>query len=269
MRQFVFFLLFFSGSALAFGGLGPTYNGWNFSCRDLQNAQKLVEQETIKEDKAKLLYNLGLCEIQHVDLEQGIATLKKSAEMGVHAAAIDVADYYKSNGFELPQGEITENEKNLKIAIKYRKRALELMSVSDYPFNDPYGDYFDYERNHQLYLKTADGLGVIYINQFIDKIKFHRNTVDDTSIGEATVVALQNAQKAAQDCINIPHKEDVWEKSVYDRYMERCENRKNIAKALLSEEIKRLEAASTQCYKIKLSKCTAHKKLKEKCSIFI
>jgi len=268
MRQFLFFLLLlFSSSALAFGGLGPVYNGWHFPCdTSLEIAQKLAARENIRKVKASLSYNLGLCEIQHVGLEQGIATLKKSANRGDHAAAITVAEYYKSNGYEIAKAEVlrgnaTQNEFHFQMAIDYMKRALQLMSHPDYPFNGPNEiTYYIVEHEDQLYLRTADNLGTGYMNRFIDKIDFHWGSVN-TSIGNVTVEALQNAQEAAENCLAIPYKENVWEKSVYNKYMSRCEKRKNIAEALLPLEKKRLQVARSQCRNIRLSDCLPHQEI--------
>ena len=48
---------------------------------------------------------------------------------------------------------------------------------------------------------------------------------------------LAQAIDAAGKCLAIPHIKDVWDESVYDKYMDQCEGDQKIAQALLPLEM--------------------------------
>ena len=108
-------------------------------------------------------YSLALCEIQHVSVEQGIATMKQALEMGEPWAAITMANYYSSDKYDIPRGgEVTYNEANLQEAIKYEKLALELMSQPSYPGNDL--DHLIGEEEMHYHLAIANSLAISYLS---------------------------------------------------------------------------------------------------------
>ena len=217
---------------------------------------KIPKKRAEKKKEGWRYYDLGLCEIQHVSVEQGIATMKQALEMGEPWAAKTLANYYTSDGYDLPRGKVTYNEANLLEAIEYEKVALELMSQPSYPGNDL--DHLIGEEEKQYHLHIASSLATSYIGLFIITIKSHRNSIDN-NIGEATVEALREARKAAENCIKIPYKREIWPRSVYEKNKKRCEVIKEIAKKLIPREKNRLlMASSVACRGIILSSCEAH-----------
>ena len=169
-----------------------------------------------------------------------------------------MAEYYISDGYDLSRGEVTNDEANLKKAIHYRARALELMSQSNYPYNNP--DHLMGEWEMHYHLAIAHGLAISYLSLFAIRYNAHEKS-KNTLIGEATVEALQKTIKAAQDCINIPYK-DIWKESFYNNNRAGCKATKKIAQLLIPLEEKRLlVASSVACYDKILSSCDPHKKV--------
>ena len=72
-------------------------------------------------------YHFALCQLHHGHIDAGIETLEQAASMGEHLAAIAVAKYYGSNGYNLPDGKVTQEEANLQEAIKYEEMALNII----------------------------------------------------------------------------------------------------------------------------------------------
>ena len=165
MRQFLFLLCFFSCfSVLADhdDSSGYNYNGKTFKCEDYDDAKRFSEnaKELSKTKKAEgsLHYNFALCQLHRgpEHLMAAIATLQKAVAMRDHTAAITLARYYSSDGYDLPLGKVTENESNLQKTIEYEELALNIIrSQPNYPFSDPYGDDLKLEQEDHLYLNTA------------------------------------------------------------------------------------------------------------------
>ena len=274
MRQFFIFLCFFScASVLAdHGGNGWNYNGRTFKCntgfenakRFAENAKELSETE---EREGRLHYSWAFCQLHHGPqyLPTAIASLQTALDKGFHGAAIILAEYFISDGFNLSKGNVTRNEPNFLEALKYRKQALTLIhNQPNYPFSDPYGDDLKVEKADRPYLKTAGNITTNYLIRYIRAFKLHRNT--DTDIENATTDALNNTIKAAETCLAIEYIERpvvVWNRSVYDKTMNRCEASKLIAEILLPLETERLRIASENCQYTKLSKCTAHQTIEK------
>ena len=257
MRQF---LLFFFTGFLSFPALA--ISGWNYTCpsSDKETTKVLIAEEQNPRDRARLKYNLGICHLVDNEIAEGMAALNDAAQSGDHAAITIVADYYISDGFLLPQGQVTDNKGNLQKAIHYDEQALRIMSQPNYPFNDPYGGDAMFERKGQLLLSTASGLALNRLNQFIDEISSHRDSINQ-SIGDATLVALHKTIVAANNCTDISRegRESVWNLHVYNKFMDLCEETRNIAQTLWSLEHDRLRVAdSYECRNKKLSDCEAH-----------
>ena len=267
MRQFLFLLCFFScASVLADhdGSDGYNYNGRTFKCNNYEKAKDLAENAKdlvkTKEEEGRLHYNFALCQIHRgpEQLMAGIVSLQTAVAKRFHGAAITLAEYHSSDGYDLPLGKVTNNESNLKKAIEYRELAVDLIhNQPNYPFSDIYKDDLIAERRSHHYLNTAGNIPKNYLDLFIEKIKFHRNS-KNTDIKNATIEALENTIKAADNCLAIEYIENVWSSSVYDKSMARCEASKQIAETLLDLEKDRLSIASTSCQKIKLSECKEH-----------
>ena len=273
MRQFLFLLCFFSCfSVLADhdGSSGYNYNDRTFRCTNYNKAKDLAENaknlvETRKAE-ASLHYNWALCQIHRgpEQLMAGIVTLKQAADMGSHRAAITLAGYFTSDGYDLPRGEVTDNESNFQKAVEYEELTIDIIrSQPNYPFSDPYHDDLIAERRSHLYLKTASNLTASYSGQFADRISTHIESTNK-NIGNTTVEPLRKTIEAANNCLAISYNEDVWSRNVYDKYMARCEESKRIAQLLLPLEQKRLRVAYTSCQNIKLSKCEAHNQVESK-----
>ena len=259
MRQvFIFIGFFICSSVLAdHGGQGHSYNGRTFPCNSYEDSKRFAE----KFGKGADYYNWALCQLHHGELD-GITTLHKAADdMGDLHAAIVLAKYYISDNYKLSAGRTTGNKANLQEAIDYRKRALRnIRSQKNYPFDDLTGDNAMIERESHIYLNTAGGLTSAYVRQFGLRIMDHLNGITQIkNIRNATTIeSLQNARDTADDCLAIPYKRDVWSKSVYNKSMDFCREKKRIAKALLPLEEERIEIASSQCQNIRLSECPAH-----------
>ena len=152
--------------------------------------------------------------------------------MGNHNAAISLSNYYESNGYDLPPGKVTQEEANLQEAIKYEEMALKIIRSQDnYPFDDLHGDDFRIEQEDHIYLKTASNVTVSYLSQFIAKINDHLKSTNK-DINGITMTFLGQAINAADNCLAIPPNKDVWDDSVYDKYMAQCHENKRIAQAL-------------------------------------
>ena len=95
---------------------------------------------------------------------------------------------------------------------------------------------------------------VSYLSQFIAKINDHLESTNK-NINGITMTFLGQAINAAEECLAIPPNKDVWDDSVYDKYMAQCQENKRIAQALLPLEEKRLLASLNHCRDIKLSDC--------------
>ena len=274
MRQFFIFLCFFScASVLADHGRSDSwnYNGRTFYCTDFdkakewaENAKKLSET---KVDEGKFHSIWAFCQLYHGPkyLPAALESLQTALDKGNPSAAFTLAKYFISDGFNLPKGTMTDNIPDLNEAIRYRELALQIISESNYPFSDPYGDDLAFEKAEQPYLTAAGNIPTNYIGLFIKKIKFHRNSTDK-DIKTATIDALKNTITAAETCLAIKYIKKpvvVWSRSVYDKNMARCEASKLIAETLLPLEKERLRIASENCKGTKLSKCTAHQTIEK------
>ena len=259
MRQvFIFIGFFICSSVLAdHGGQGHSYNGRTFKCGGYEDSKRFATEY----GGGAHTYNWALCQLHYGELRDGIATLKEAADdMGDLHAAVVLAKYYISDNYKLSDGKTTGNKANLQEAIDYRKQALRaIRSQKNYPFDDLTGDNAMIERESHIYLNTAGGLTSAYVREFGLRIMDHLNGITKTKdIGKSTIESLQNAKAAADDCLAIPYKRDVWSRSVYNKSMDFCREKKRIAKALLPLEEERIEIASSQCQNIRLSECPAH-----------
>ena len=174
---------------------------------------------------------------------------------------ITMAEYYISDGYDLPpEGEVTDNEANLKRShLLSRSWTLELMSQPSYPGNDL--DHLTGEEEMHYHLTIANGLAISYLGLFVIKYNAHEKSIN-TLIGEATVEALRKTMKAAQDCIDIPYKKDIWKESFYNNNKTSCEAKKRIAELLIPlEQDRLLVARSVACYDKILSDCDLHKEV--------
>ena len=178
--------------------------------------------------------------------------------MGDPLAAGELANYYSSEGYKLPKGQVTENEADLQKAIEYEELTLTLIqSQPNYPFDDPYGDNFRNERKNYPYLKTASNLTGSYMNLYVIRSIAHIKSTNQ-DVGNATLEPLYQAIDAADRCLSISYNSDVWSRRVYDNKMAICREDKEFAKTLLPLEKERLQVSKTSCKNIKLSQCTAH-----------
>ena len=274
MRQFFIFLCFFScASVLADHGGSDSWNykGRTFHCTDFDKAKKWAENaKELSEtelDEGKFHYIWALCQLHHGPkyLPAALVSLQTALDKGDLLSAITLAKYFMSDGFNLPKGTMTDNIPDLNEAIRYRELALQIISESNYPFSDPYGDDLAFEKAEQPYLMTAGNIPTNYIGLFIEKIKFHRNSTDE-DIKKATIDALENTITAAETCLAIKYIKKpvvVWSRSVYNKNKDRCEASKLIAETLLPLEKERLRIASENCQYTKLSKCTAHQTIEK------
>ena len=268
MRQFLILLCFFScASVLADhdGSEGYSYNGRTFQCK--KNELGFGGYDETKKfaeiyDTGVAHYNYALCQLHHgpKHFMAGIASLQTAASKGFHAAAIVLAGYFSSDGYDLPKREVTENVSNLQKTIEYRELALQsIHDQSNYPFNSL--DNLEAEREDHLYLNTASNLTGSYLSLFGARISDHIESTNK-NIGNTTLEPLKKAIKAANDCIAISPNENIWSSSVYNNNMARCRADKKTAQEILLLEEKRLRvASSTSCRNIKLSDCEVHNEI--------
>jgi len=259
MRQFFILLGIFACSvALADhdGSEGHDYNGRTFYCDDFRDTKEFAETEKEEVGRAYLIF--AFCELHRGHLVPGIFTLKKAASLGDSIAAMDLAEYHSSGGYKLPRGQVTWNEADLKEAIRYRELALRLIeSRPNYPFDDPYGDDFRNEVEVQPYLETAGNLTGSYVSLFTAKSIAHIESMNQDA-GNATLELLYKAIEAADNCLAIPYRSDIWNERAYNNHMAICRTDKEFAKILLPLERERLRVSKASCRNIKLSECAAH-----------
>ena len=263
MRQFfILFGFFMCFPVLADHGSSSNYNGRTFSCNNFSRARNSATTHKGAGD----YYNLGLCELHRGHLMPGIATLKQAASMGEAYAAIAVAGYYASDGYILRVGQSTKKEPNLLKAIEYEEKALSIIRQSNYPFNDPHGDYRRIEREDYPYLRTLSNLTGNYMSLFAARILRNINNVGSwENIGNATVEALRNAAEAANRCLSVSYDSSIWNERAYNSTMAICREDKRIAETLLPLEGERLQVAHANCRKnVKLSNCEAHNRVEDR-----
>ena len=270
MRQFLILLCFFSCAFVLAdhdGSEGYSYNDRTFQCNDEDGDDAYTVTKKFAEiyDTGVAHYNYALCQLHHgpKHFMAGIASLQTAASKGFHAAAISLAGYYISDGYDLQRGKRTKNQSNLQKAIEYRKLALQIInSLPDYPFSDL--DNRIAEREDHLLLDTAENLAGAYVRQFGLRVIDHLNgTTTTTDIRNSTLESLENARVAADSCLKIPGNTDIWNKEVHTNAMDRCRTKKEIALALLPLEQERLDIIRSQCQGILLSECEAHTLKKE------
>ena len=256
MRQFFILLgVFICSSVLADhnGSQGHNYNGRTFSCYNFKAATDYAETEKT----GRTYLASAFCKLHRGHLVPGIATLKQAAAAGEPMAAMQLAEYYSSEGYNLRKGQVTENIPDLEETIRYQKRALELIRQSNYPFDDPIGDDLRTEIEDQPYLKTASNLTGSYMSLFSAKSIAHIEG-EIQNIGDVTLKLLTKTINAANNCLAIPYNQSIWNRSVYDNTMAVCREDKKIAETLLPLERQRLRVAYTSCQNIRLSQCAAH-----------
>ena len=255
MRQFfILFGFFMCSPVLADHGGYSGYSGKTFPCNNFNRARNSAKTHKTGGD----YYNLGLCELHRGHLMPGIATLKQAASMGQPHAAIEVAEYYASDGYTLPEGETTNNEANLQKAIEYETQALQIIRQSNYPFNDPHGDYLRIEREDYPYLKTLVHLTGNYMNLYSARSIAHIGSKNQDMRG-ATLEPLRNAINAANVCLSVSYNSDIWREGVYNNAMALCRETKEFVQILLPLEEERLRVSKESCGRNTiLSQCVAH-----------
>ena len=158
MRQFALLLCVFSFSAALAdhdGTKGHSYNGRTFQCDGFAETKEFAE--TL--GGGGRYFNFALCQLHRGHLDPGIETLNQAASMGDHTAAIVIAAYYVSNGYDLSDGKVTQEEANLQEAINYREMALEtIVPETIILLMIPMEMDFKIEKEDHLYLKTASSL---------------------------------------------------------------------------------------------------------------
>lgn len=260
MRQlFILLSIFICSSALADHAGASGYNDRTFPCPNFREAKEWAETD----GGGGNYYNFGLCELHRGHLIPGISTLKQAAAMGDPYAAIEVSEYYASDGYDLPEGETTYNEANLKKTIEYDMKALQIIRRSNYPYDDPYGDHLRIEKWYHPYLNTASNLVGNYISLFAARISRHIESINQ-DIGNATLEPLKNAIEEANRCLSIPYNSDLWSEGVYNNKMALCRENKKLAEVLLPLERERLRISKANCKNIRLSDCEAHNRVEGK-----
>ena len=267
MRQFLILLCFFSCAFVLAdhdGSEGYSYNDRTFQCNDEDGDDAYTVTKKFAEiyDTGVAHYNYALCQLHHgpKHFMAGIASLQTAASKGFHAAAIVLAGYFSSDGYDLPKREVTGNESNLQKTIEYEELALQsIHDQSNYPFNSL--DNLEAEREDHLYLNTASNLTGSYMGLFGARISDHIESTNK-NIGEATLEPLGKTINAADNCLAIPYNSKLWSDRVYKNKIARCRAHKKTAQEILLLEEKRLRvASSTSCRNIKLSDCEVHNEI--------
>ena len=256
MRQFfILFLIFTCSSVLADHDRsgGHNYNGRTFPCENFSEAMEFAEDYG-----GAHWYNFAFCQLHRGPkfLFQGISTLQGIAD-NIPLAAVEVAEYYSSGGYSLPMGEVTENEADLLESIKYKEKALKIMSSSqsNYPFNS--SDDFRIEKEEHHYLNTSANLLVSYMALFTVRSITHIESIGG-QVKVDTLSPLNKVIEAASKCLAIPYDSRLWSRGVYNNTRARCTEDKETAQRLLPLERQRLQAALTHCRGKKLSSCGPH-----------
>ena len=260
MKQIVWIVLslsFFKAFSDPGHGLEANYNGRTFPCKNYNNAKRNMEEF----GSAGGYYNYAFCQIHRGELSGGIASFEIAAGMGDHTAAILLADYHISDHYNLE--ETTQNLANLQRTIDYYKQALQIMSQPGYPSDS---DSLRMEKIEPYYLDTANDLVGAYRKQFA--LRYNDHIADLSSRSDRSALeSLQDMQAAAESCLAIPYRGDLWSRSTYNKRMAYCQASRNVLrdhssdrKGLFSLERERLRIATTNCRRsFKLSDCPKHK----------
>ena len=265
MRHLVCILLGLSSFNL-FAAQGPVlgayYGGRDFPCPDYENIKMLAEEV----GSPGGLYNYALCQLREGDLSGGIKTLTKSADKGIAHAHTVLADYYGSNEFRIQTGEgFTSDLNQLGQAISHYKKALELMSKSEYLAD---GDNRRAEKLKGIRLLTANGLVQAYWEHFAIRIDNHIDGVVSRN-DNSTLKSLQNVEDAAERCLNINYNSQIWSQATYKKRMALCQSALNVLrdrpsgkKGILSLEAERLDVAVNNCNHVtNLFDCQEHQNI--------
>ena len=267
MRQIFIFLLFFSFFSSAsfyypYGLRGYSdedyiqYNEhWRFvkcsSYKKIKDDMQYLTAAYMKKEEFDY-YGLALCQIQQGKLEESLANFKKAVDNGSFAAAELLAEYYLSDGFRLPPSDLTRNETNLKNAIFYRERALEIMPHPDTVIN---GILISAKGDHR-YLGGRISLITYYTKQFAVHFESPK-----TKVGNTTLESLTKILETAEQCAKIRYRIHLWHKNIFINTIAYCENKKELAEKLLPLERQRLQAARSHCRNTRPLNCKSLNKI--------
>ena len=156
-------------------------------------------------------------------------------------------------------GQVTENEADIQKSIEYEELTLTLIqSQPNYPFgaSNDLDDIIN-EKEGYLYLRTASNLTGNYMNLYVIRSIAHIESTNQ-DVGNTTLEPLYQAIDAADRCLSISYRPDVWSRRAYDNKMAICREDKEFAEVLLPLERERLQVSRASCKNIKLSQCAAH-----------